>query len=112
MRHRTTTSFAALDNATDEVIGALHRHDRSNEFLQFFRTIDANFSADRKVHWVEGNYGTHTIPSVKDLFARYSCFQMRLGTSLSQLPRQALFDNTENGARLGRQRPRNRQNRM
>ena len=42
MRHGTTTLFAALDIATGEVIGELHRRHRSSEFLQFLRTIDAN----------------------------------------------------------------------
>jgi len=34
-RHGTTTLFAALDIATGEVIGQLHRRHRSDEFLQF-----------------------------------------------------------------------------
>ena len=34
-RHGTTTLFAALDIATGEVIGKLHRTHRSSEFLQF-----------------------------------------------------------------------------
>ena len=41
-RHGTTTLFAALDIATGEVIGELHRRHRSAEFLQFLRTIEAN----------------------------------------------------------------------
>ena len=41
-RHGTTTLFAALDIATGEVIGELHRRHRSSEFLQFLRTIEAN----------------------------------------------------------------------
>ena len=42
VRHGTTTLFAALDIATGEVIGELHRRHRSSEFLQFLRTIEAN----------------------------------------------------------------------
>jgi hypothetical protein len=41
-RHGTTTLFAALDIATGEVIGQLHRRHRSTEFLKFLRTIEAN----------------------------------------------------------------------
>lgn len=76
MRHGTTTLFAALDIATGEVIGELHRRHRSTEFLQFLRTIDANVPADLSVHLVMDNYGTHKTPSVKNWFARHPRFQV------------------------------------
>ena len=52
MRHGTTTLFAALDIATGQVIGELHRRHRSTEFLQFLRTIEANVPAQLDVHLV------------------------------------------------------------
>ncbi len=52
MRHGTTTLFAALDIATGQVIGEMHRRHRSREFLQFLRTIEANVPADLDIHWV------------------------------------------------------------
>lgn len=55
MRHGTTTLFAALDIATGEVIGELHRHHRSTEFLQFLRTIEANVPPALDIHWVMDN---------------------------------------------------------
>lgn len=64
-RHGTTTLFAALDMATGEVIGELHRRHRSTEFLQFLRTIEANVPAQLDVHLVMDNYGTHKTPAVK-----------------------------------------------
>lgn len=76
MRHGTTTLFAALDIATGEVIGELHRRHRSTEFLQFLRTIDANVPPDLSVHLVMDNYGTHKTPSVKNWFARHPRFQV------------------------------------
>ncbi|EDT41558.1 putative transposase [Burkholderia ambifaria MEX-5] len=76
MRHGTTTLFAALDIATGEVIGELHRRYRSSEFLQFLRTIDANVSADLEIHLVMDNYGTHKTPSIKNWFARHPRFQV------------------------------------
>lgn len=76
MRHGTTTLFAALDVASGEVIGELHRRHRSTEFLQFLRTIDANVPADLDVHLVMDNYGTHKTPSVKNWFARHPRFQV------------------------------------
>src|SRR5215213_9751849 len=49
MRHGTTTLFAALDIATGEVIGEMHRRHRSSEFLQFLRTIEANVPSELDV---------------------------------------------------------------
>ncbi|KWN04818.1 DDE endonuclease [Burkholderia territorii] len=76
MRHGTTTLFAALDIATGEVIGELHRRHRSSEFLQFLRTIDASVPAEMDVHLVMDNYGTHKTPSIKNWFARHSRFHV------------------------------------
>ena len=76
MRHGTTTLFAALDIATGEVIGELHRRHRSTEFLRFLRTIDANVPAKLDVHLVMDNYGTHKAPSVKNWFARHPRFHV------------------------------------
>lgn len=76
MRHGTTTLFAALDIATGEVIGELHRRHRSSEFLQFLRTIDANVPADLEVHLVMDNYGTHKTPKVMHWFARHPRFHV------------------------------------
>ena len=76
MRRGTTTLFAALDIASCEVIGELHRRHRSTEFLQFLRTIDTNVPSDLDVHLVMDNYGTHKTPAVKNWFARHPCFQV------------------------------------
>ncbi|MGO4307864.1 IS630 family transposase [Cupriavidus sp. RAF12] len=76
MRHGTTTLFAALDIATGEVIGELHRRHRSSEFLQFLRTIDANVPANLEVHLVMDNYGTHKTPSIQNWFARHPRFHV------------------------------------
>lgn len=76
MRHGTTTLFAALDIATGEVIGELHRRHRSSEFVQFLRTIDASVPPDLDVHLVTDNYGTHKTPSIKNWFARHSRFHV------------------------------------
>jgi len=75
-RHGTTTLFAALDIATGEVIGQLHRRHRSGEFQQFLRTIEANVPAELDVHLVMDNYGTHKTPAIKAWFARHPRFQV------------------------------------
>lgn len=48
MRHGTTTLFAALDVATGEVIGQLHRGHRSGEFLEYRQR------RVRRCHLIEG----------------------------------------------------------
>lgn len=76
MRHGTTTLFAALNIATGEVIGQLHRRHRSSEFLKFLRTIDANAPTDLDLHLVMDNYGTHKTPAVKAWLARHPRFHV------------------------------------
>jgi transposase len=76
MRHGTTTLFAALDIATGEVIGELHRRHRSAEFLQFLRTIEANVPAQLDIHLVMDNYGAHKTPAIKAWFARRPRFHV------------------------------------
>jgi transposase len=69
-RHGTTTLFAALNIATDKVIGELHRRHRSQEFLKFLRTIDEAVPKKLEVHLVMDNYGTHKTPTIKRWLAR------------------------------------------
>lgn len=75
-RHGTTSLFAALDVATGEVIGELHRRHRSDEFLQFLRTIEANVPSELDIHLVMDNYGTHKTPKVRSWFARHPRFHV------------------------------------
>jgi transposase len=76
MRHGTTTLFAALDIATGEVIGELHRRHRRSEFLKFLRTIDANVPPELDVHLVMDNYGTHKTSQINAWFARHPRFRV------------------------------------
>lgn len=76
MRHGTTTLFAALDIATGEVIGRLHRRHRSQEFLKFLKIIDERVPDDLDVHLVMDNYGTHKTPAVKHWFVRHPRFHV------------------------------------
>jgi len=75
-RHGTTTLFAALDIATGQVIGQLHRRHRSSEFLKFLRTIEANVPAGLDVHLVMDNYGTHKTATINAWFARHPRFHV------------------------------------
>src|SRR5258707_925290 len=76
MRHGTTTLFAALDIATGEVIGQLHRRHRGAEFLKFLRTINAGVPAELDIHLVMDNYGTHKTPMVRAWLARHPRFHV------------------------------------
>jgi transposase len=77
-------THAALDIATGQVIGQLHRRHRSSEFLPFLRTIDSSVPADLEVHLVMDNYGTHKTPSIKN--ARHPRFHVHFtATSASWL---------------------------
>jgi erythromycin esterase-like protein len=58
-RHGTTTLFAALNIATGNVIGQLHRRHRTREFLDFLRAIEEAVRGKLDVHLVMDNYGTH-----------------------------------------------------
>lgn len=74
VRHGTTTLFAALDVATGQVIGQLHRRHRAKEFLKFLAVLDERVPADAEVHVVMDNYGTHKTPAVRRWFARHPRF--------------------------------------
>ena len=91
MRYGTTTLFAALDIATGEVIGELHRRHPSSEFLQFLRTIEANVPPALDVHLVMDNYGTHKTAAIKAWFARHPRFHVHFtptsGSWLNQVER-------------------------
>ena len=76
LRYGTTTLFAALDIATGEVIGELHRRHRSIEFLQFLRTIDAAVPEELAVHLVMDNYGTHKTAMVRRWLSRHPRFHV------------------------------------
>jgi transposase len=76
MRHGTTTLFAALDIATGEVIGQLHRRHRGSEFLKFLRTINGAVPDELDIHLVMDNYGTHKTPMVRAWLARHRRFHV------------------------------------
>lgn len=69
VRHGTTTLFAALDVATGEVIGRLHRRHRAKEFLAFLKEIDRQVPKELDIHLVMDNYGTHKTEKVRAWFA-------------------------------------------
>ncbi len=62
LRHGITTLFAALNVATGEVYGSIHRRHRATEFKKFLTTLDKRIPADLDVHLICDNYATHVCP--------------------------------------------------
>jgi hypothetical protein len=68
VRHGTVNLFGALDVATGKVTGECYPRRGSEEFLAFMKTVAAQY-ADREVHVVVDNLGTHFTPEVRDWLA-------------------------------------------
>jgi transposase len=64
LRSGTTTLFAALDVATGQIIGSLHRRHRAAEFKKFLTKIDTDVPADLDVHLICDNLSTHKTPAI------------------------------------------------
>jgi len=75
-RHGTSSLFAALDAKSGKVIGQMHRRHRSIEFRKFLDRIDASVPADRDVHLILDNYGTHKTPLIRAWFAKRPRFHV------------------------------------
>ena len=82
-RHGTTTLFAALNVATGEVIGSLHRRHRRVEFLKFLRTIDDAVPEGLDIHLVMDNYITHKTKRAKAWLARHPRFRVHFTPTYS-----------------------------
>lgn len=74
-RNGTTTLFAALNVATGEVIGECHPRHRHQEFLKFLRQLDREV-ADKELHLILDNYGTHKHPKVQRWLKRHRRFHL------------------------------------
>jgi transposase len=76
LRHGITTLFAALDVATGEVIGSIHRRHRAVEFRKFLTKLDHEVPADLDVHLICDNYSTHKAPAITAWLAAHPRFYM------------------------------------
>ena len=70
VRHGITTLFAALNVATGEVYGSIHRRHRATEFKKFLTKLDNDIPAELDVHLICDNYATHKSPTVANWLAR------------------------------------------
>ena len=82
-RHGTTTLFAALDVATGEVIGSLHRRHRTDEFLKFLRKIEQAVPGELDIHLVLDNYVTHKTKRTRAWLARHPRFHVHFTPTYS-----------------------------
>jgi transposase len=69
VRHGTTSLFAALDIASDFVIGKCYKRHRAAEFLDFLKQVDAQIPDGIDVHIIMDNYANKTAV-VKNWLAR------------------------------------------
>ncbi len=85
-RNGTTTLFAALQLAEGRVIGECYQQHRHQEFLRFLKRLDGEFPADKALHLVLDNYGTHAHAKVRDWLAKHPRFVLHfIPTSSSWL---------------------------
>jgi transposase len=76
LRHGITTLFAALDLATGEVYGSIHRRHRATEFKKFLAKLDHQIPTDLDVHLICDNYATHKAPTVAKWLGAHPRFHM------------------------------------
>jgi transposase len=85
LRHGITTLFAALDVATGQIYGSIHRRHRATEFKKFLTTLDKRIPADLDVHLICDNYATHKTPAVTTWLAGHPRFHMHHNSHLRLL---------------------------
>ena len=83
LRHGVTTLFAALDVATGQVIGSIHRRHRASEFKKFLTTLDKQVPAGLQVHLICDNYSTHKTPAIRTWLDAHPRFHMHFTPTYS-----------------------------
>jgi transposase len=76
LRNGITSLFAALDVASGQVIGSLHRRHRSVEFRKFLIKLEREVPAGLDVHLVCDNYATHKTDTIQAWLAAHPRFHM------------------------------------
>lgn len=75
-RHGTTSLFAALNVATGNVLGQMHRRHRSIEFRKFLDLIDESVPGELQVHLILDNYSTHKSPLIRNWLVKRPRFHV------------------------------------
>jgi transposase len=83
VRHGITTLFAALDVATGEIIGSIHRRHRAAEFRKFLVKLDKQVPVGLDVHLICDNYSTHKAPTIQRWLEAHPRFHMHFTPTYS-----------------------------
>ena len=83
LRHGITTLFAALDVATGEINGSIHRRHRAAEFKKFLTKLDKQIPAELDVHLICDNYATHKTPAIAKWLGAHPRFHMHFTPTYS-----------------------------
>ncbi|MCE0768794.1 IS630 family transposase, partial [Pseudonocardia kujensis] len=83
LRHGITTLFAALDVATGEIIGSIHRRHRAAEFRKFLVKLDKQVPVGLDVHLICDNYSTHKAPTIQRWLEAHPRFHMHFTPTYS-----------------------------
>jgi len=83
LRHGITTLFAALNVATGQITGSIHRRHRAAEFKKFLTTLDNDIPADLDVHLICDNYATHKSPTITGWLDRHPRFHLHFTPTYS-----------------------------
>ena len=75
-RHGVTTLFAALDVASGQIIGSIHRRHRAVEFGKFLTKLDKEVPAELEVHLICDNLSTHKTPAIQRWFTAHPRFHL------------------------------------
>ena len=71
IRHGTTTLFAALNVLDGTVLGRCMARHRHQEFIRFLNAVEAAVPADKLIHAILDNYGSHKHPKVRAWLERH-----------------------------------------
>ena len=83
VRHGVTTLFAALNVATGEITGSIHRRHRAAEFKRFLTKLDNDIPAELDVHLICDNYATHKTDAIAKWLAAHPRFHMHFTPTYS-----------------------------
>lgn len=83
LRHGITSLFAALDVATGQVYGSIHRRHRATEFKKFLTRLDSQIPAELDVHLICDNYATHKTPAIATWLDAHPRFHMHFTPTYS-----------------------------
>jgi transposase len=83
VRHGVTTLFAALNVATGEITGSIHRRHRTAEFKRFLTKLDNDIPAELDVHLICDNYATHKTDAIAKWLVAHPRFHMHFTPTYS-----------------------------